>query len=267
MLAPEPKAAKLIRDYWKLFEDPRRATNEFVLRRCLQDLRAAVKEAPREFLWNLFNGIGMCHLLLNEPAKALEAFRNGVRYNPKSVVVESNIAAALIDLGQNREALRQIEATAAKGGLETLGELTLWGNAAESHSSLGELADARIAFERAVQKLDPRDPTHMTYNLRLARHAQLCGYEADAAEFVARYVLGLLNVARDPEHDAGDVLRAHPEEANEAVLHIPELAAIVAEHLASPPHAPTDDETVDRTTFELDAPAWEKLCALAELSV
>ena len=245
-----------------MIDDPRRAVDSFTLRRLVSGLKREIAGIQTTDLGELFNLVGLCHLLLKEPAAALDALRNAARYKAATPILESNIAAALIDLGRSREALPHLESALATPHPDRLFRMTALGNLAECRNATGDATAARLAFESAVRVVDPSNPDHGPDNLRLARHAVACGYRHDAAEFVARYLVAVHRLEHGEDDEASDVIRKQRERATEAVRYLPELQQIVE---AVPEAALPDDEPQFRTRFELDADGWAQFCSMANL--
>ena len=98
-------------------------------------LTAALNIDPKDPV--LLNNLGMCHLLRDEPHKALERFMQASSAAPGSARYRSNMAAALGTLGRYEEALALYEQVIPSD---------------EAHHNLSVLAQARGDLSRSVRE-------------------------------------------------------------------------------------------------------------------
>jgi hypothetical protein len=141
--------------------------------------------------------------------------------------------------------------------------LFLLTNEAEALIKLGDNKAGRRAFESAVRVVATDSPNA---NMAVAKHASEIGYEHDAVEFFARYLL-LTSGRTRGDLPAVEVIRSIPEEASIVMAHRTELADCVRRVTAewdAPISGDPDDDVNPR--IRLEPEAWGRFARLAGLT-
>jgi protein O-mannosyl-transferase len=121
-------------------------------------LRRALSMAPsdpdaRALLASVMNHQGLEEASAGHPGRAVAAFREAATLTPESAVLQTNLAAALLDAGQ-AGAAETAAREAARLDPRSVGAHDLLGRALAVQ---GKMGDAISHFQRAIQ-LDPKDP-------------------------------------------------------------------------------------------------------------
>jgi tetratricopeptide (TPR) repeat protein len=116
--------------------------------KALQFFKEAIKKDPKNTM--AWNGLGYCHVGLNNPAEAIEAYQEAIKTNPKDETLHFVLGDYYVKLGRHQEAIEsyqhliQIKPDLAAAHYR-LGVI---------YSQLGRLKDGTASF-KAVIRIDP----------------------------------------------------------------------------------------------------------------
>jgi tetratricopeptide (TPR) repeat protein len=249
---PATKAQQIASMYLPLLRADR-AIDELVARRAIREARAAVADAASQERAVLFQLIGIASLRLEQHDRALEAFRNAVRWDPTSAKHRTNLAVLLNDVGQQREALAEI---AAVGTADVHDRFVLELNRALVHHSLRDESATVAALRAARASLDPSSEENA---FLLAVTLAEVGQAEDAVEMLGRAAALAANVDA-AETPALELLKLAPETMRARVAELAPLALALAAALARESEETAlggpslDDRHVDRIAEVLESP-------------
>lgn len=175
-------------EYSALLEDRSRPVSELEIRRIMRDLEGMIaRSSDHELTADLHDLLGICHLHLGHPNKALDDFRRALQRQREPTrsraATLSNQAVALVLVGRYREAaLSSLEASRIPEGYTH----TTLANLAEALFRLGESDAASQTFQEALRVADLTNPSHCFV---MAAQAAELGLDQDAIELFARFVV------------------------------------------------------------------------------
>jgi tetratricopeptide (TPR) repeat protein len=262
-MLPVPAALEMVLKIRDRLDDPTMSVDAFTLRGYVRDLDRELRTAPPELRGGIFGLLGACYARLDNLAEATTAFRNAAHHEPAEAKHEMNLAAVCALQHDYPKALEHIRKARAKTGLDPMAQMILDCNEAEIFQRLGDHAKARGAFEVALARFDPTPQQRASGNLRLARSAATLGYEYDATEFFARYLLEGSGASRTGDRPATEVIESLPEQAAATLRHLPELAGAVKRVLAEQ-HEQAANEI--KTRFVIGEDGWDRVRELAGIA-
>ena len=207
MPVPATVASQLLRELSERLSDPSAPMDRRELRAALAQLRRAQRAARADELAAVFDTIGTVCSRLSEFGEALDAHRNAARYDTTLATYLTHAACCLIALKRFPEALTCLRDAKARPNKGSEDELLISISTAQIHHHLGNYGAARVAFEEALQRVDPSRPADL---FLVAIATADLGADEDAVELLARS----LAVARGVdlgETPAIDFLRASPD--------------------------------------------------------
>ena len=137
--------------------------------KALQFFRQAIEKDPKNKL--AWNGLGYCHVGLNNPQAAIQAYQQAIKTDPTDEVLHFNLANYYIKLGRQQEAI------------ESYNQVISLNPAFESahfklgiiYTQLGRLNDGKNAFEEVI-RLNP-DAAPAYFNIAIT-YTKLGHYHA-----------------------------------------------------------------------------------------
>ena len=135
--------------------------------KALEFFKEAIEKDPRNTM--AWNGLGYCHVGLNNPTAAIKAYQEAIKINPKDETLHYILGNYYVKIGQHREAINaylkvirlnpDFEAAHFKLGVV--------------YSQLGQLNEGKNAFETVIRLNPNAAPAH--FNAGIA-YAQLGRY-------------------------------------------------------------------------------------------
>lgn len=128
--------------------------------KALQFFRQAIEKDPsNKMAWN---GLGYCHVGLNDPQAAIQAYQQAIKTDPADETLRFNLANYYVKLGRQAEAInayREVIALnpAFEGAYFRLGVV---------YTELGRLVEGKAAFENVI-RLNP-DAAPAYFNMAIA---------------------------------------------------------------------------------------------------
>ena len=128
--------------------------------KALQFFRQAIEKDPKNTM--AWNGLGYCHVGLNNPLAAIKAYQQAIKTDPTDPTLHFNLANYYIKLGRQQEAIDSYkQATSLNPKFEhayfRLGVI---------YTQLNRLDEGKAAFEKVI-KLNP-DAAPAYYNIGIA---------------------------------------------------------------------------------------------------
>lgn len=162
-------------------------------------------------------------------------------------IYANNVAAQLIGLGRDPEALVEIAAARKSASVDSGVRVSLWANEAAAHHEMGSYAEADEAIRKAVSLLDPTSPVEL---FNMAHTMATLGRVAEARDFLARHLAIVHQVARG-DGPALDFIHGFSREDLRIVEDYPVLARALARanerNETAAPAEPTAEEIAKAT--------------------
>lgn len=140
--------------------------------KALEFFQEAIEKDPKNT--RAWNGLGYCHVGLNNPAEAIAAYQNAIKSNPDDEALYFILGNYYVKLGQQREAINSYQQS-----------IRMKPDFVEAHfklgvvySQLGRVDESKDAFETAIRLNPNATPAH--FNVGIA-YAHLGRYQ-DALE-------------------------------------------------------------------------------------
>ena len=171
----------------------------------------------------------------------------------------NNVGCQLLELDRAGEALDYlIAATEAPTDNPQRTRVIAFANIAEAFFQLGQIADARDAFQEAINSADPHNPFHQ---FMLATQAVTIGARSAALEFAARFAAIAAGTAIG-NRSALDVLRDAPAHVLDALHENVQLSRVLDLYLDPPVTPEAAEEHADTSdasdVFEATRPWRER---------
>lgn len=178
----------------------------------LRSAASSMPSDPRPHRW-----LGSLALAREETDEALRAFRRGLELAPENIPCRVGVSDTLAEMGRPEEALETLEALMNESELPPLALLEV--RRGMLHEDLGQLEEARAAYERAAE-LSPDMAEPLNNLAALEREAgdletawatQQRAIELSPDDPVMLLNAGLLAVARGHDEEALEYLRRSAE--------------------------------------------------------
>jgi tetratricopeptide (TPR) repeat protein len=136
--------------------------------KALEFFKEAIEKDPKNPM--AWNGLGYCHVGLNNPDAAIAAYQNAIKSNPDDESLYFILGNYYVKLGQHREAINSyLQAVRMKPDFdEAFFKLGV------AYSQMGRLDEGKNAFEKAIRLNPDAAPAH--FNVGIA-YAQLGRYQ------------------------------------------------------------------------------------------
>lgn len=132
-------------------------------RKALEFFKEAIEKDPKNTM--AWNGLGYCHVGLNNPAAAISAYQNAIRSNPDDETLHLILGNYYVKLGHHREAINAyLQVIRMKPDLDEaffrLGVV---------YTQLGRLDEGKDAFETVIRLNPNAAPAHFNVGIAYAR--------------------------------------------------------------------------------------------------
>ena len=137
-------------------------------RKALEFFKLAIEKDPKNA--RAWNGLGYCHVGLNNPEAAISAYQNAIKSNPEDESLYFTLGNYYVKLGHHREAINSyLQVVRMKPDFEEA-----FFKLGIAYSQLGQLDEGKDAFEKVIRLNPDAAPAH--FNVGIA-YAHLGRYE------------------------------------------------------------------------------------------
>ena len=128
--------------------------------KALQFFKQAIEKDPNNKM--AWNGLGYCHVGLNNPQAAIQAYRQAIKTDPSDETLHYNLANYYIKLGRRQEAISTYKNALSinpsyESAYFSLGVI---------YTQIGRLDDGRVAFENVIRLNPEAAPAY--FNIAIA---------------------------------------------------------------------------------------------------
>jgi tetratricopeptide (TPR) repeat protein len=117
--------------------------------KALQFFRQAIEKDPQNTM--AWNGLGYCHVGLNNPRAAIEAYQQAIKTDPTDAALHFNLANYYLKLGRQQEAIDSYQQVIALNPTFERAYFRL----GVIYTQLNRLAEGKAAFEKVI-RLNPK---------------------------------------------------------------------------------------------------------------
>jgi len=151
----------------KLAEDLCRQGYSFSIngedQKALQFFRQAIEKDPRNTM--AWNGLGFCHVGLNNPSAAIQAYQQAIKTDPTDAALHFNLANYYIKLGRQQEAIDSYQRVISLNPTFEHAYFRL----GVVYTQLGRLDEGKAAFEKVIRLNPDAAPAYFNIGISYTR--------------------------------------------------------------------------------------------------